>query len=476
MNITRTGAEQYAARGGQLPVCEYIAHVCKIPCPQNCQIPLISDTNIDEMAASRRDFLTKAMAGLAAMSVPGFAWADPSLRDLLGSLDSYQSIGDVNDEEFWYLIKQAYTVSPSILNLNNGGVCPQPKVVQEAVERYNKLSNEAPSYYMWRVLDQGREPLRQRLAGLAGCDAEEIAMDRNASEALETVIFGLRLKAGDEVVLTHHDYPNMMHAWKQRELRDGVVLKWIDLEMPSEDDDYFVQKFVEQFTDKTKVVHITHVINWNGQILPVKKIAAEARDRGIEVIVDGAHAFAHLDFQISDLGCDYYGTSLHKWLCAPFGSGFLYVRKEKIGPLFPLFAAPEPESDDIRKFEHLGTRSFAIEQAVGQACDFHDLIGIARKAERLHYLKNYWAEQVLELDGLSFGTSLHRDYGGAIGLLQIEGKKPRELSSYLFREYKIHTTTTSWKGVEGVRITPNVYTVTKDLDRLVEAIKTFMSL
>ena len=200
------------------------------------------------MAASRRDFLTKAMAGLAAMSVPGFAWADPPLRDILSSLDGYQGSGDVTDEEFWYLIKQAYTVSPSILNLNNGGVCPQPKVVQEAVERYNTLSNEAPSYYMWRVLDQGREPLRQRLAGLAGCDTEELAMDRNASEALETVIFGLRLQAGDEVVLTHHDYPNMMHAWKQRELRDGVVLKWIDLEMPSEDDDYFVQKFVEQFT------------------------------------------------------------------------------------------------------------------------------------------------------------------------------------------------------------------------------------
>ena len=428
------------------------------------------------MSASRRDFLGKAITGLAAMSVPGFAWANAPLRDLLEDIRSYDVSSVDNDEDFWYLVKQAYTVSPNILNLNNGGVCPQPKVVQEAVERYNRLSNEAPSYYMWRILDQGREPLRRRLAGVAGCDPEEVAMDRNACEALETVTFGLRLSAGDEVVLCRQDYPNMINAWKQRELRDGIILKWVDLELPSENEDYLVEKFVEQFSDKTKVVQITHVINWNGQVLPVKRIAEEAHERGIEVMVDGAHAFAHLDFRIDELDCDYYGTSLHKWLCAPFGSGFLYVRKEKIGQLFPLLAAPDPESDDIRKFEHLGTRSFAIEQAVGQACDFHDMIGMERKAARLHYLKNYWAEQVLELEGVSMGTSLDANYGGAIGLLQIEGKKPRELSSYLFRDHKIHTTSISKEGIEGVRITPNVYTVTADLDRLVAAIQKFVSL
>ncbi|MEY3367421.1 MAG: hypothetical protein RI973_576, partial [Bacteroidota bacterium] len=244
-------------------------------------------------------------------------------RDLLSALDHYSSTAAsdlAQDEDFWQLVRQAYTVSPNIINLNNGGVSPHPKVVQEAVERYNQLSNEAPSYYMWRILDQGREPLRQRLAELAGCSPEELAINRNSSEALETIIFGLRLKAGDEVVLTRQDYPNMINAWKQREHRDGVVLKWINLELPGMSASAIVEQFKSAFSAATRVVHITHMINWNGHILPARQIAQEARQRGIEVLVDAAHTFAHLDYKISDLDCDYFGTSLHKWLCAPFGS------------------------------------------------------------------------------------------------------------------------------------------------------------
>ncbi len=374
------------------------------------------------------------------------------------------------DEEFWYYVRQAYTVSANIINLNNGGVSPQPKVVQEAVERYNQLSNEAPSYYMWRILDQGREPLRAKLADLAGCDPEEIAINRNSSEAIETVIFGLRLKAGDEVVLTRQDYPNMINAWKQRAHRDGIVLKWINFDFPIEDEQQIVHAFVDAFTDKTRVVHITHVINWMGQILPVRAIADEAHQRGIEVLVDGAHSFAHIDFKIPDLHCDYFGTSLHKWLCAPFGSGMLYVRKQKIRHLYPLFAAPDPESDDIRKFESLGTRSFAIEQAIGQAVDFHHMIGSKRKQQRLHYLKKYWTERVLELPGVSIGTSLKPEFGCALALLKVAGKEPQEVADFLFKEYKIHTVAINWENIHGVRITPNVYTSLKDLDTLVKGI------
>ncbi len=424
-------------------------------------------------STNRRNFLQK-LTGLA-----GAAATTPFLntmqgKSLLHTLDVYQgaSVDEImTDESFWYQIKQTYTVSPNVMNLNNGGVCPQPKVVQEAVERYNRLSNEAPSYYMWHILDQGREPLRARLAALAGCDAEEIAINRNSSEGLETVIFGLRLQKGDEVVLTKQDYPNVINAWKQREQRDGIVLKWLSFDFPIEDKTQIVNAFKEAFTAKTKVVNITHMINWIGQILPVREIADEAKKRDIKVLVDAAHSFVHIGFKINDLNCDYLATSLHKWLCAPFGSGMLYVRKSRIKNLYPLFAAGDAESEDIRKFEHLGTRSFAIEQAIGEALNFHQMIGMERKEKRLHYLKNYWAERVSEFPGVSVKTSLKPEWACAIALLVVEGKKPAEVSQFLFNKYRIHTVGIEWENISGVRITPNVYTTTNDLDWLVTAIK-----
>lgn len=424
---------------------------------------------------SRRKFLYKfsAVAGGTVLGrvMPNFR---PNPGMLIEEIASYQYddiAGNVRDEGFWHLVKQSYTVSPTIMNLNNGGVSPQPRVVQEAVERYNRLSNEAPSYYMWRILDMGREPLREKLADLAGCSPEEIAINRNSSEALETIIFGLRLKAGEEVVLTRQDYPNMINAWKQREKRDGIKLVWLDFDFPIEDKDEITKRFEAAFTDRTKVVHITHMINWMGQILPAREIADAAKQRGIDVLVDAAHSFAHFDFKIPDLNCDYFGTSLHKWLCAPFGSGMLYVKKEKIKNLYPLFGANDPEADDIRKFESLGTRSFAIEQAIGQAIDFHLMIGAERKEQRLHYLKNYWAEQVASISGVEVGTSLNPQFACAIALLKIEGLTQEEVYTRLFRDYKIHTVAINWENIHGVRITPNVYTLTSDLDRLVEAVE-----
>ncbi len=377
------------------------------------------------------------------------------------------------EEDFWYYIQQSFTVSPGIINLNNGGVSPAPKSVQEAMKRYYDLCNEAPSYYMWRILDQGREPLRKNLASLAGCDAEEIAINRNSSEGLETVIFGLQLKAGDEVVASKQDYPNMINAYKQREHRDGIKMVWINLELPSEDENYLVSQYVKAFTPKTKVVHLTHIINWNGQILPVKKIAQEAHKRGIDVVVDGAHSFAHFDFKIPDLDADYFAASLHKWLYAPIGSGLLYVRKSKIKDIYPMFATDNPLKDDIRKFESLGTRPFFIEQAIGKALEFHEMIGSERKEKRLHYLKNYWMEKVKNVPGVKLNTSLHPKWGCAIGNVGVEGKKPGDLDSFLFNNYKVHVVGIEWENIKGVRITPNVYTTTKNLDVLVEGITKF---
>ena len=428
-------------------------------------------------ASNRRKFLQRAgifsaTAFLSSIGQP--AWSR-NLSTVLKEAEGISPDDLATEEDFWYHIKQSFTVSPSLINLNNGGVSPAPKTVQDAMKRYYDYSNEAPSYYMWRILDQGREPLRNNLANIAGCSPEEIAINRNSSEGLETIIFGLQLKAGDEVVAALQDYPNMINAYKQREMRDGIKMKWISLELPSEDEDYLVRQYVSAFTPKTKVVHITHIINWNGQILPVKKIANEAHKRGIEVIVDGAHSFAHFNFKIPDLDCDYFAASLHKWLYAPIGTGVLYVKKEKIKTIYPLFATSEnPLKDDIRKFENLGTRPFFIEQAITKAIEFHEMIGIERKEKRLHYLKNYWMEKVKDIPGVKLNTSLHPKWGCAIGNVGIEGKKPNELDSFLMTNYKIHTVAITWENIVGVRITPNVYTTTKNLDVLVEGIKAFV--
>ncbi len=401
------------------------------------------------------------------------SWAR-NLHAALRNAENISAADLASEEDFWYYIQQAFTVSPYMINLNNGGVSPAPKTVQDAMKRYYDYSNEAPSYYMWRILDQGREPLRKKMAVMAGCDPEEVAINRNSSEGLETVIFGLQLKAGDEVVAAKQDYPNMINAYKQREKRDEIKIKWINLELPSVDEDYMVKQYVNAFTDRTKLVHITHIINWNGQILPVRKIADEAHKRGIEVIADGAHSLFHFDFKISDLGCDYFASSLHKWLFAPIGSGMLYVRKEKIKNLYPLFATgDDPLRDDIRKFESLGTRPFFIEQAIGKALEFHEMIGNERKEKRLYYLKDYWIEKIKDLPGLKINTPLHPKWSCAIGNIGFEGKKPGDLDNFLYDKYKIHVVGIEWENIHGIRVTPSVYTTTENLDTLVEGIRAF---
>jgi len=328
-----------------------------------------------------------------------------------------------------------------------------------------------PSYNLYKVLDKGREPIKIRLAELAGCLPEEIAINRNATEALETVIFGLELKAGDEIVLAKQDYPSMKNAWLQREKRDGIVLKWLDLKLPSEDKQYLIDAYKNAFTEKTKVVQITHLINWNGQVLPVKEIAAEAKKIGAEVILDAAHSFVQIPFKFSDFDIDYAGVSLHKWLSAPFGTGFLFVSKEKIKTLYPLFAAPENETDTIKKFEHLGTRSFPIEQSINEAIDFHLTIGTKRKNDRLYHLKDYWTKKLSKIDGVEILTPSSKEFSAGIALFSLEGYEVPELLNLLFNKYKVHATMIILGNLKGIRISPNVYTLKKDIDVFISAIE-----
>lgn len=423
--------------------------------------------------SSRRKFIQQSalFASGALISSTSSAWS--SETNPISSLD-VSSVSALDDDDFWAWVRSCFTTSSNIINLNNGGVSPQPKQVQDTHMKYYEWCNEAPTYYMWRSLDEGREPLRRKLAKFCGTDPEEISINRNATEALNTIIFGLDLKAGDEVVMGKYDYPNMRNAWKQREKRDKIQLKIVELNMPTTDEDYIFETYAAAITPRTKIVYLTHLINWTGQIIPVpvmRKIADLAHKMGAEVIVDGAHTFAHTVYQIPDLGCDYYGTSLHKWMCAPFGNGMLYIKKDKIQKVWALLSNDQPDSDNIRKFETLGTRSFAAEMAIGTAIDFHHLIGSERKEKRLFFLKKYWTDQVKNLPGVVFYSPLEKNYSCGIANIGIQGMKGTEIEGALFKNRKVHTVAIEYEKVNGVRVTPNVYTSLDDLDELVAGIK-----
>src|SRR6201996_1888833 len=409
------------------------------------------------MANNRRTFLkqTATLAGAFSLNsifnevhAAGFAKASQKISHLTPQLAA-------TDEDYWAEIQRAYTVNSNIINLNNGGVSPSPLVVQQAVERYNQMANEGPSYFMWQILDQGREPLRQKLAHLAGAKPGEVAINRNATEALNTIIYGLPLKAGDEVIGTKQDYPNMIQAFRQRAERDGIVYKQLSFDFPIEDDAVIVKAFEEAITPRTRVIHVTHMVNWVGQTMPVRKIADMAHAHGIEVVADGAHSFGLLDFKVPDLGCDYFGTSLHKFLSAPIGTGMMWVREDKIEKVWPLTCAQNPRSGDIRKFEDLGTRSFPLEQGIGEAINFHEGIGAARKQERIFYLKNYWATRVQSIPKVKLHTSLKPEYSCAIGGVSIDGMTPQQVAGGLFEKYKIHTVGIVWENISCVRVTPH---------------------
>ncbi len=368
------------------------------------------------------------------------------------------------DETYWREIQQAFTVDRNLINLNNGGVSPSPRIVQDAMRRQLEYSNLAPAYTMWRILEPEIESVRRRLAADFGCDPEEMAITRNASEALEICQFGLDLKAGDEVLTTDQDYPRMLTAWRQRERRDGIVLKTISFPTPPPSLDDLYTRFENAVTPKTRVIHFCHITNLTGQIFPVKRICRMARARGIEAIVDGAHAYAQFPFKHADLDCDYYGTSLHKWLLAPHGTGFLYVRKSKIGKLWPMMAAPVEMKENIRKFEEIGTHPAANHNAIGEALTFHDAVGGDRKAERLRYLKSLWTDRLGGLRGVTVRTSPDPAQSCGLGLISVEGKKPQALTEALWNAERILVTPIAHPDFEGLRITPNIYTTLGEMD------------
>jgi selenocysteine lyase/cysteine desulfurase len=375
------------------------------------------------------------------------------------------------DENYWREIQQAFTLDRTVINLNNGGCCPSPRVVHDALKRYLDISNQAPVYHMWQILEPNIESVRRRLAAQFGCDPEELAVTRNASEALQIAQLGMDLRPGDEVVTTNQDYGRMLDTWEQRVRRDRIKLTRISFPVPPQSMNDLSDRLIKAITPATKVLHFCHITNLTGQIFPVKAICDEARRRGIKTVVDGAHAFGQFPFTVKDLGCDYYGTSLHKWLLAPIGTGFLYVRRELIEGLWPLTPAPEARRKDIRKFEEIGTHPAANHNAIAEAVTFHEGIGVERKAARLRYLRDRWARRLGKNPHVRIHTNLDPAHSCAIATVQIVGTPTPKVVEQLWAKWRIIATPIVHAEYEGVRVTPNVYTTLEEVDTFAGAME-----
>jgi len=376
------------------------------------------------------------------------------------------------DEDFWAAIRNEFTTDHTVINLNNGHVSPAPRTVQEAMKRYLDYSNMGPYHTMIQQLEPKVENARRMIAEAAGCDAEEIAITRNSSESLEIAQFGIELKAGDEVLTTNQDYPRMITTFETRVRREGIKFTQISFPVPVLSMDDLYQRFEKAVTPATKVILVCHITNRTGQIFPVRRIADMAHARGIKVIVDGAHAFQQFPFKISDLNCDYYGVSLHKWTFAPVGTGFLYVNKARIKETWPLMAAGVRSDNDIRKFEEVGTHPAANHNAICEALIFNQNIGIERKAARLRYLKDRWATRLAENKKVRILHNPDPEMSCGIGMFGLtEGNDIRKLTTALQTKYNIFTALSPHAEYTGMRITPSVYTTLREIDYFSAAVE-----
>ena len=419
---------------------------------------------------SRRDFLSLAgkSIGLAALAVPSIGKLVKQVEAATRNIAHLTPEQAAMDEDYWSVIQNSFTVTRGIVNLNNGGVSPSPRIVTEALVRYIWQQEDATAYTMWQILEPQSETIRTGLAEMFGCDREEIAITRNASESLEILLMGMDFKPGDEILTTTQDYPRMLTTLRQRERREGLILKMVKIPIPPKDLNEIAAAFEKGITPRTKLILISHQVNITGQITPVKAVCEMARSKGIETIVDGAHSFAQFDFKQKDLACDYFGTSLHKWLFAPKGSGLLFVKRDKIEKLWPLMAAEAKQSTDIRKFEEVGTHSAAPRLAIGEAMLFHNSIGGKRKEARLRYLSRYWMNRLKDVPKIGFNTSFDPNQSCAIANVNVAGVDPTAIGSYLFAKHRIFTTPIVHDEFVGIRITPNVYTTLGELDRFCE--------
>ena len=413
---------------------------------------------------NKREFIrTLTLSGLAltaAGKTAGAATAAANLAPAAGAA------GD-----FWDGIRSAYRVNPAWINLENGYYCILPQSTLEASIAHARELNFEGSHYLRTRQADDKAAARKLLAEFAGCATEEVVITRNTTESLDTVISGFDWKAGDEAVMAEQDYGAMLDMFKQVAHRYGVVNKVVSVPANPQTDEEILAVYEQAITPRTKLLMVCHMINITGQILPVRKICDMAHARGVQVMVDGAHALAHIQFKIPELHCDYYGSSLHKWLSVPLGAGMLYVKKENIKKVWPLLAEGDRAEDDISRLNHTGTIPVATDLTIADAIDFFDKMGAERKEARLRYLQNYWTNKVRNLPHVQLYTPSDPARSCAIANVGIKGMKPGDMAKTLLDKYKIYTVAIDSAGVHGCRITPNVYTTTTELDALVAALK-----
>ncbi len=422
----------------------------------------------------RKSFITKA--GLILSGLPFTSFADtinsPNFLNYEKALKNTSVANTPTDEGYWKIVRDMFTYSKDFINLENGYFSPQPMSTLQYNQTKEHAINTRTSWFMRREQSEALEQTRKNLAEFLGGNLEELAITRNTTESLNTVISGYPWQKGDEVIVGNQDYGSMLTAFRQQEKRAGIALKIAQIPLHPKSDEELIQAYISLITPRTKVIHLTHMINLSGQLLPAKKIIEAAHSRGIEVMVDAAHSVAHIDFKPFDLGADYLAASLHKWLCCPLGLGFLMVQKKHISKIWPLMADEDFAIDNIRKFEHQGTRPPQTILSINEAIKFHNAIGSTLKQDRLRYLKSYWVQKVKNLPHVTINTPEEDARSGAIANISIRGMSPQALADKLLADHKIFSVAIDHPNIKGVRITPHLYTALSELDKLVEAIKT----
>lgn len=374
------------------------------------------------------------------------------------------------NEDFWQGIMDGYRLKPDYINLENGYYSFLPQSTLEKYIEHIRAVNYQGSYYMRTVQWDNKKKMAAQLAAVAGCSPEELIITRNTTESLDMIIGGLNWQEGDEAVMADQDYGAMLDMFTQVSKRHGVVCKRVSVPNHPASDEEIVQLYANAITPKTRLLMVCHMINITGQILPVQKIADMAHSKGVLVMVDGAHAFAHIQYKIPDLHCDFYGASLHKWLSVPLGAGLLYVKKENISKVWPLIAEGERNPDDISRLNHIGTHPVATDLTIADAIEFYQQLGPDRKEARLRYLQEYWTSKVRQVKGIIVNTPAAPNRACGIANVGIHNMQPADMAATLLKKYKIYTVAIDYANVHGCRITPNIYTTTNELDQFVAAL------
>jgi selenocysteine lyase/cysteine desulfurase len=388
----------------------------------------------------------------------------------LKKFDAYTPEQISGEDEFWLGIRGSYLLKPDYINLENGYYNILPKEILENYIQHIREVNYQGSYYMRTVQFDNKKKMAARVAALTGCSEDELILTRNTTESLDMIISGFHWNAGDEALMAEQDYGSMLEMFKQVARRAGIINKIVSVPNHPATDDEIVNLYANAITPKTRLLMVSHMINITGQILPIRKICDMAHSKGVEVMVDGAHAIAHIRFAIPDLHCDYYGASLHKWLSVPLGVGLLYVKKDKIGGIWPLIAEGERKEDDISRLNHIGTHPVHTDLAIADAISFYEKVGAERKEARLRFLQQYWTSKVRNLPKVIVNTPADPARSCAIANVGIKGMKPADLATTLLKQYNIYTVAIDGANVHGCRITPNIFTTTAELDHFIKAI------